>query len=235
MIKKICLILLLVVSFFILIETDDVVARNDVRIVGLEGVVQRGVENVFGLEGWQNIYTGDDIGAGTRVRTRDNSFLELAFDNNIYLLLSPETELIIGKGENEPCIEVEKGRIWSGVDLDFEVVIPGMTVDVKDSVFSLRVDEDGTVMSILSGQVGILVNDTAEKFNLEKGEMVYFRNGRVDLLDIIKQSERQKWLQEDIKVWVEKVVGNSDELFSIFLEQKELELDKSDKDIRDSE
>ncbi|OGQ90248.1 MAG: hypothetical protein A2289_20105 [Deltaproteobacteria bacterium RIFOXYA12_FULL_58_15] len=113
--------------------------------------------------------TGDELAAGTQIRTGKSSSTEVRFEDGSLLKVRPESSLKLSgnkRQKNKSSVLLFFGRVWSkvtksvGKETTFEVNTPNAVCGVRGTEFETAVADDGSVrVRVTEGSVGVGADD----------------------------------------------------------------------------
>ena len=188
-----------------------------ITVVDLQRVVKRDTSNslfrLFGFSSWEETTTGDILKPGDRIKTGEDSYLELRYDNGTFTRIGEKSLIEIGENKkNEQgyrsTLKVKQGRIWARVKkawkkiTNFRVVTPSAVAGVKGTLFSVAVEKD-TILSVKEGLVQFSNKNNNEKVLVGKGMMSQVsRKGEITEPHKMNREEKNSWQEKNIESWI---------------------------------
>ncbi len=148
---------------------------------------------IKGTEEWVPINVGDKINEGSFVKTRDDSNLEIKFEDGNTFFLKPNTVMGLkttrksGDNYSRYKMSVEIGKIISniqkatGTESRVEIEAPTAVLGVRGTIFRVCVQPDSTSrFEVIEGSV--VVEGKSKAVELGQGEGTIVRKGETPLL-----------------------------------------------------
>ncbi len=212
-----------IISSFILIlifSTILIIASpRFVTISGLDGNVEiKSESKLFGLisvRSWKELKEDQDLNKGDIIRTDDDGVLELVFNDNIYVEVDNNSQIVIGENEiidqeRTSSIILNSGRVWAKVKkiyqelTNFEVITPTAVAGVRGTLFSVYTNGEETTLSVKEGAVDLSSIDGQNKELVTQEQMGIAAKGVVTLEKQIREEENNRWKNKNIEEWLEK-------------------------------
>ncbi|MGM0411520.1 MAG: FecR family protein [Bacillota bacterium] len=191
------------------------------------------ITDIFSNIFWLDLNKGDTLKKGDKIKTSENTKVEIYFSNNSYLKIDENTQLTIEENKNTEkgiasSVEVKEGKVWTRVKdawqrlTKFEVITPSAVAGVKGTSFSVEVNKDKSILSVNKGSVEFSSRENKEskKVLVATGEFSEANDKGVSKAKKMKQSERKEWHEEEIKKWLKKTEKNPGKAYGLEIKEE---------------
>jgi len=213
----------IIISSFILVVIFSTILINAspgfVTISGLDGSVEIKSEGklfgLFAISTWKKLGEDQDLNKGDMIRTGNDGILELIFNDNIYVEVDNNSQIVIGDNEiieqgRTSSIILNSGRVWAKVKkiyqelTNFEVITPSAVAGVRGTLFSVYTNGEETTLSVKEGAVDLSSKDGQYQKLVTQQQMGIAAKGVVTLEKQIREEENNRWKNKNIEEWLEK-------------------------------
>ena len=216
-----------------------------IEVTGTVGVVHNNTE--------YQAYTGMHLEEGYAVVTSGNSYIRLLLDDDKYVLLEPETDILIKatgtKRDSKTRIYLEKGAIVNCLEdklsdsSEYKIETPNSTIAVRGTTFrvELKTDENDETYTMVSAYEGKVVSNLVYPDGTVEEKTVEIVGGhgvKIHGTDVVSEyvviDEDVKYEELDLEVleFLKKPIENNKEIS--ISEEEVQEIIDSIKDTDDS-
>src|SRR5579872_5189621 len=150
---------------------------------GMRGTVEKRLPNALD---WEAITLGEKLPEGTTVRTADNSEVELQTLRGHHFHVKSDTVLeLTSLQDDETKTRLEKGSVLSQVKHlksheTFAIQTPTAVCAVRGTEFETTASEQGTMVAVYKGLVGVSAMGTGSEMGVRAGQMTSVHNGMIE-------------------------------------------------------
>ncbi len=236
--KKIIIniILLLIISTIIIYPVFSE-GNYEITVLEVEGEVKylekNIVTNIFSDIFWLDLNKGDKLKNGDKIKTAEDSKVEIYFSNGSYLKMAENTKLTIGKNRSTEkgiasSIELKVGKVWVRVKdawerlTKFEIITPSAVAGVKGTSFSIEVNEEKSILSVNKGKVEFSAREIkeAEKVIVAAGKFSEANDKGLTKAKKMRENEINEWQKKDIKEWLKKTEENEAKAYGLEIKEE---------------
>lgn len=213
--KQILILVGIEIALFLMILVIVIIMQSQGRVYTQRPIVFRGrsivtyvVGNVqFSADGnnWKNVSIGDRIQEGQLIRTEHDSRVDIRFSNDSGIRLEENTTVRIDTLDvRETDLFVENGLVFSRfsrrfLEQQFRIRSEIATAGIRGTAFSFSVQSNSTKVSVHSGLVELIANNTPETpVMIYPGAFSIVRTGRVP--DTPRQLDRSELQDLTLKI-----------------------------------
>jgi len=149
----------------------------------MQGTVEKRLPN--GLD-WEKVTPGEKLPEGTTVRTAENSEVDLETSRGHRFHVKSETVFeLTSLQDDETKTRLEKGSVLSKVkhlknNESFAIQTPTAVCAVRGTEFETTTGEQGTIVAVYKGIVGVSAMGTASELGVHAGQMTAVHNGMIE-------------------------------------------------------
>jgi hypothetical protein len=194
--------LLLVVVVLVVFGTTAVFAQSSgARFSSLNGQVE--VRPDAEARAWKLAQMGMNLNVMDHVRTQEESSAILSFTDMSTFVLKAESEIVLTTPpDKDSKVKLVAGNVWVNVkkmlkDGSMEVEMNQAVAGIKGTNIIVGSDGNEDRISVLRGEVDVLIKATNERLQLKEGEFLsIMAGGKTEKREIDVGAEQKKWEKE---------------------------------------
>jgi len=149
----------------------------------MRGTVEKRLPNALD---WEQVTPGEKLPEGTTLRTAENSEVDLETSRGHHFHVKSESVFeLTSMQEDETKTRLDKGSVLSKVkhlksNESFAIQTPTAVCAVRGTEFETTAGEQGTIVAVYKGLVGVSAMGTGSELGVHAGEMTAVHNGMIE-------------------------------------------------------